>query len=325
LNLCEILTLGYETTKSDLVENFILMTTKKILFFLSSLSLCFFIFANSGTVYAAALEFSKTQVSASLGEELDVDVTIDTQSKAVAGADAVILYNPQYIEVVSVDPGDVFADYPARFYDNTNGKIMVSGIVSSKHNLYRGRGVMARIRFRTKAMGASQITFQYTPGDTTDSNVASMSEPGDILTSVNSISLAVQGGSYTQQVTTSTEEEQTTQMINQSLTNWGNLMMKLGFSPSFVSGLEQSVLGKKQDAYGPITYSQSKTDPNQSQAQVQTTYKSTAVSSSARMYILITVLATVFAVALGAYLLIIHNRKNTPPAVIHKTWPEEEQ
>jgi hypothetical protein len=96
-------------------------------------------------------------------------------------------------------------------------------------------------------------------------------------------------------------------------------MIKLGFSPNFVEKLEQAVLGNEQDPYGPITYGPAKTNPNQTQSQIETEFKSTSAGSSARIFILITVLATVFAVALGAYFLIVHNRKNASPAVIHKT------
>jgi hypothetical protein len=295
------------------------MSCKKYLLSLLLSLFCFLLIADPDNAFAAELEFSETQVTVSAGESFDIDVTLDTQNQAVTGTDAVILYKPQDVEVLSIGPGEVFADYPARFFDNTNGKIMISGIVASKDDLFTGSGVLAKIHFRAKSPGQSEIMFQYQAGDTTDSNVVGLSNSNDLLTSVNKISLTIQSGSYAQQVIPPTEDEQTTEIISQSLTYWGRLMIKLGFSPNFVKRLEQAVLGYKQDPYGPITYGQSKTDPNQTQSQIETEFKSTSVSSSARIFILVTVLATVFAVALGAYFLIVHNRKNASPAVIHKT------
>ncbi|HJZ04689.1 hypothetical protein A2634_03175 [Candidatus Amesbacteria bacterium RIFCSPHIGHO2_01_FULL_48_32] len=150
-----------------------------------------------GTAGAAAepsLGFVPVSKVIKVGERFTAQIVMDTAGAEVGGADMMLVYDPEKVTVVEVVPGTLFDDYPIAAFDNETGKISFSGIVSSKDRLYSGRGTLGSVTFMGRAAGVSIVKFEFTLGDTRDSNIAVTYEPGDILAKVDNLTIVVGGG-----------------------------------------------------------------------------------------------------------------------------------
>ena len=104
-------------------------------------------------------------------------------------------YNPALLEIqdedltqtgIQISPGSLMPSTVANIVDASTGKISFSQITSG-NTTFTGSGVLATARFKALAAGTANAVFDFTPGSTSDTNVASGGV--DILTSVA-------GGSY---------------------------------------------------------------------------------------------------------------------------------
>lgn len=138
------------------------------------------------------LYFSPSSLTVSKGNTFTTNIILDTEENKVGGAGAKIIFNSDILEVDSITSGAIFDDYPSTTFDNSQGKITISGISSSPNNLYVGRGTFASITFRAKATGNTTVLFDFTPGSTTDSNIAVSFGNGDILNAVGTLSITVE-------------------------------------------------------------------------------------------------------------------------------------
>lgn len=146
---------------------------------------------------AATLSVSPSSQSVTAGGTFTVTVNLDTQNASIDGVDLRYLnFNSALLEVqdansgtagVQIAPGSLMPLTLANTVDNSLGRITFSQ-VSAGGSKYRGSGVLATITFRAKAAGTASVSFNYTSGNTTDSNVAAAG--ADALS-------AVINGSYT--------------------------------------------------------------------------------------------------------------------------------
>lgn len=123
-------------------------------------------------------------LQASVGETFTGTICLNTEGQAVDGVDVHYLnYDKTKLEVVgtTITAGSLFASTPANSVDATNGKINFSQGASGG-TTYNGNGTLATITFKALAVGNTNLTFDFTSGSTTDSNVASGGS--DLLTSV---------------------------------------------------------------------------------------------------------------------------------------------
>ena len=131
---------------------------------------------------AHAAKFGLSPGSSELrqGCKYTVDIIVNTEGASTRGADAFLSYNPDEIEILDIDPGVVYKSYPGKIFGN--GSIRITAF--SQDGLFNGRGVLARIAFRSKpGVEFSKIYFNYSPGATTDSNIAG-ENANDILDGV---------------------------------------------------------------------------------------------------------------------------------------------
>src|SRR3989344_2130000 len=74
-------------------------------------------------VFAASFSLNPEIVSTQAGQEFSIDVLIDTQKKPIDGADVVLTYNSEKLEVVKIDGGESFPNYPIKSTDSGLVKI----------------------------------------------------------------------------------------------------------------------------------------------------------------------------------------------------------
>lgn len=147
--------------------------------------------------WAATLSLSPSTGSFTAGNIFSVQIVLDTQGSLVQGVDVQYLnYNPALLEVqdenasaagVQILPGTLMSNTQINTVDTTQGRISFSQVTTGNTS-FTGSGTLATVRFRALAQGNAAATFNFTPGSTADTNVASNGV--DVLS-------AVTNGSYT--------------------------------------------------------------------------------------------------------------------------------
>ncbi len=149
---------------------------------------------------AATLSISPNSRSINAGDTFSVTVNLDTQGASIDGIDLRYLnYNPSILQLqdgnssvagVQIAPGNLMPMTLANSVDTSLGKITFSQ-VAALGNKYKGSGILATLTFKALSGGTANLTFNYTSGNTTDSNVASGGT--DILSAVINGSYNVTG------------------------------------------------------------------------------------------------------------------------------------
>ncbi|MBI5913295.1 hypothetical protein HY839_02540 [Candidatus Azambacteria bacterium] len=141
--------------------------------------------------FGATLSLSPATGTYQTGSIITAQIVLDTQGAPIEGADIRYLnYNPALLEVqdenagiagVQISPGTRMPTTAANTVDVSLGRIAFSQVISG-NTTFTGSGVLATVRFRVLAPGNASVTFNFTPGNTADTNIASAG--ADILTSV---------------------------------------------------------------------------------------------------------------------------------------------
>jgi hypothetical protein len=140
---------------------------------------------------ASTLSLNPASGSYSIGATFSVTVNLNTAGAPVSGADLrYINYNPALLRVNSVTAGTLFGQTVVNSTDTTAGRINF-GQSANTGSTYTGSGTLATISFTTLAAGTANITFDYTAGATTDTNIAN--EGVDTLTQVTGATITIVG------------------------------------------------------------------------------------------------------------------------------------
>jgi len=133
-----------------------------------------------GTASGATLELSPSSGCYQVGDTFTVDILLDTEGIETQGVGIRYLnYPTELLEVIDAEPetpgvqilaGKLYTfATPLNKVDTINGRIAFSQLSFG----FCGSGTLATVRFKTINSGEAQVTFDFTPGDTTDCNVAS--------------------------------------------------------------------------------------------------------------------------------------------------------
>jgi hypothetical protein len=155
--------------------------------------------SSSGT--GPTLALTPTSKSATVNEEFTIDLMLDTMGTAIDGIDVFsIRFNPAILQVVDSNTTTAGVQIGAEALiprtvsnkvDNAKGTIQLSQITDGG-NSYTGKGKIATIRFKAKAKGSSDLTFDFTKGSTTDTNVSGGGGGVDRLNAVINSKITVQ-------------------------------------------------------------------------------------------------------------------------------------
>lgn len=131
-----------------------------------------------------------------VGEKFTVSINVFSV-KRTDGIDVVINYDPRILSVVKNSPqgqtvstGKIYTDYPLNIVDEQLGRIAVSGINSSIDGVIP-KGEFGSVVFVPKRPGPTKISFEFTPSNTTDSNVIENKTAKDILDGVQNLDINI--------------------------------------------------------------------------------------------------------------------------------------
>jgi hypothetical protein len=107
----------------------------------------------------------------SAGTSYTVGIIINSMGKAIDGTDVVISFDPKKAKVLdtSVSASNLFENTPTNVVDNAAGKIKFSGLTFTPKPV---AGIIGTFRFQPTGVGTVTFNFDFSPGVTTDSNIA---------------------------------------------------------------------------------------------------------------------------------------------------------
>src|SRR3989344_4208223 len=125
------------------------------------------------------------------GTIFSLDVILDTRGSPIRGVDLRYLrYNPSLLEIqdddasmagAQVAAGTLMPNTVTNSVDTATGQITFSQVTNTGES-FIGSGTLVTARFKALAEGTANVTFDFIPGNTADTNVAS--NGADILTAV---------------------------------------------------------------------------------------------------------------------------------------------
>lgn len=143
---------------------------RKVLCLLIVLGIFFFVQTKVALAASPKLYFDTTELTAKQGDEFDLLMRIDTAGQSVSGADAVLEYNPEYLEVSTIENGNFFALF-GKHYEINNQKIYLTGFFTEKNQVKSGNGPFAQLTFKAVKNGATSIKFVCAEKSLSDTNI----------------------------------------------------------------------------------------------------------------------------------------------------------
>jgi len=128
------------------------------------------------------------------GSDFTVDVNFTTDNAGIFGADAVLLYDPEYLQADknSLEKGDFFKDYPRMTVDEKNGIIKVTAYNSSESTPLNTPLNFFKVNFTAVKAGATQVNFDFLPGATNTTTLVDRETSKNILGSANNLMLTIE-------------------------------------------------------------------------------------------------------------------------------------
>ncbi len=164
---------------------------KRILPILLTL-LLFLFFSVKSYAASAVVSLSPAGGSFKANDSFDVNIILDSGGGKVGGVDVYLTFNQNVLNLVDIENGTIFSQYVGKSINNSAGSAAISGITSNKDNAFSSSDTFATLKFKAISAGTSEVKFDFTPGNTRDSNVVDF-DSGDILTSVVNGSYTVTG------------------------------------------------------------------------------------------------------------------------------------
>lgn len=144
------------------------------------------------------LTLTASQKEFSVGDIVAVTVNISTGGYPTLGTDVIVKYDPNLLEIDSASSildGDAYPEYPSKNFDQKTGLVSISGISALNGNEFNGVSTFATINFKAKGAGTANISLDFTPGGTADSNIIKLGAGEetsiDILSNVSNLSINI--------------------------------------------------------------------------------------------------------------------------------------
>ena len=147
-----------------------------------------------------SLALTPSSATHNKGCDFSLDINLNTAAVETNGTDAVIIYDPAAITVVSVTNGTLYPTYPGNSIDSATGKVRITGLASPTQPV-TASGRLATLNLRLNsdtAVTSTVIKFDFDPNNplkTNDSNVVENATIVDRLQSVVDATINVGSGS----------------------------------------------------------------------------------------------------------------------------------
>lgn len=138
----------------------------RLIFFILGLLLIIPLF---NPLFAATLQFDPTTVNTQAEQTFETKVNVDAGSESITSVDAYVTYDKNVVELQAVTDGTFFLTVAKD--TSQAGRTYIAGMVDDPATAKTGGGTLATLVFKAKTNGSTTLTFDCTPGLTTDSNI----------------------------------------------------------------------------------------------------------------------------------------------------------
>lgn len=142
----------------------------------------------------AKLSLLPKQTAFKKSETVVIDVKLYSGGYTTDSTDLVVKYDPEFLEPQGenfAQVGQIYSEYPAVQVDEKKGLVGISGITIPGNNGFSGVGAFARLNFKARKDGQTQVTIDFEPGKTSDSNVVLSGSAKDILGAVENADIII--------------------------------------------------------------------------------------------------------------------------------------
>ncbi len=128
-----------------------------------------------------------------VGENVSLIIRLFTGGYLSDGVDVVLKYDPKVLDATSsaILSNSSFQNFPTKSVDTQNGIVRISAISSATGDGFNGLVNFATINFKAKSAGSSNLTIDFKPGSTSESNVIKQIDATDILADVSNATIKV--------------------------------------------------------------------------------------------------------------------------------------
>lgn len=143
---------------------------------------------------SARLSLIPDKASYKKGETVIIDVKLYTGGYTTASTDLALKYDPLFLKPQGENfavPGQIYPEYPAVQVEGQKGLIGISGIPMDSSQSFSGVGLFAKLNFIALKEGQTEITIDYQPDLTGDSNVVLSSSSKDVLGVVDNAQITI--------------------------------------------------------------------------------------------------------------------------------------
>lgn len=144
---------------------------------------------------AGSITLSTSKDSYKTGEVVPVLIKLSTGKHLTAGADLVLKYDPAKLEASAssfIKGKTTYDEFPAININPVLGQVRVSGVAAIERAGFNGSGDFGILQFRAKQAGPTEISLDFEPNLTNDSNMVEVGTNKDILEMVNSVKINIQ-------------------------------------------------------------------------------------------------------------------------------------
>lgn len=121
------------------------------------------------------------RISATMGEQITLQIMIDAHNTEINGSDAIVNYDPEFLEVVSIDePNEPDREF-ILFDRQSEGQLQITTIKSSASNTTTPQMTIAVVTFSTLKPGTTLLDLEYRPGATIGSTIVRARDTENIL------------------------------------------------------------------------------------------------------------------------------------------------
>jgi hypothetical protein len=123
-------------------------------------------------------------------QDSTITLELDTPDN-ISGVDVILNYDPSAIQIDSLNLGTLFDTTPYQNVNSTTGTISFSQVNGPGIPAFTGSGTLATINFTPLTEGPTAVDFDFTLGDTADTNVTLHATGDDTLDAVTNLSLNI--------------------------------------------------------------------------------------------------------------------------------------
>lgn len=149
---------------------------------------------SSPTLYPTIGKYFLTPESnqVKIDQTFELSLVFSAPGKILDGGDVILRFDPVFLETLEIIEGDYFNLYPRKTIDNKIGSVKITGIRTKVDTPLSETASFAKISYRAKKTGTTQVTFDFVKGKTNRTTLVEKGTSQNILGSVFPVTITIE-------------------------------------------------------------------------------------------------------------------------------------